>query len=425
MFPDADAVRQAMDAGVVGEDGRVKAPHESVWTALGDHPDFASPPISDDPWAAWDAMEGATETIHEPVTEPHGPGDGPEVVPTGALVAADPESLDELPTEAVSVVPSATRTRGRFVIEGPKNAARRAKSTGASAPSSVEIPSSRHAVLDAPSSPNGGLAAEAPTARVAPSNVIAFPSRGGPSTLGPHALAPLHSSALFELPALQVKPKIEPRTGPRWGMMALVAFGSFALVGIVHSWVRHVATQTFTPSVQAKPAAVAVVEPTGVDLAQQVAEPAVEMAAVDELTKLDQALRGRIRTELGTVTQKGDLESSLYVDLSRMNLSGLKVDAVVTAWGGKQRDVPQSAEIQVGFRSRPGELDREFAAVGLIVGRYIQSYELDVPRFEVLLDAGESGVRRWPIDPAQARNYYMRRTELPTFLTNMRSVGGR
>ena len=54
----------------------------------------------------------------------------------------------------------------------------------------------------------------------------------------------------MDLPTLQVKPK--PRT-TRWGVLSLVAFGCFALVAIVHSWVRHVATQTFTPSVPHRP----------------------------------------------------------------------------------------------------------------------------------------------------------------------------
>jgi hypothetical protein len=187
-----------------------------------------------------------------------------------------------------------------------------------------------------------------------------------------------------------------------------------------------VATQDFTPRLPSKVRTLAAVEASAPPPPPPETEgPATEVSGFDELTRLDQQLRSRIRTKLGSVEKKGDLETSLYVDLSRMNLTDLKVDAVVTAWGGKKRDVPQSAEVQVGFRSRPGELDRELAAVGLIVGRYIQSYELDLARFEVLLSTGDDGIRRWPIDPAQARNYYIMRSDLPTYLRNMRSVGGR
>jgi hypothetical protein len=292
---------------------------------------------------------------------------------------------------------------------------------------------SREQPVSAPSAGSGAAVTAAAQhlsgGEEAPSNVIAFPSPTGLDTLGPHALAPLNSEPFLNLPSIKVPTKTEPRSGHRWGILALVAFLVFGLVGVVNAWVRHVATQTFTP--RPIPAAVIVSEPPpGAASVSAVAAPVEQaptnrLTKVDELTALDQTLRGRMRLDLGSVKEKGDLESVLYVDLSRMNLSELKVDAVVTAWGGKRRDVPQSAEVQIGFLSRPGELDRELAAVGLIVGRYIQSYELDVARFEVLLNTGDAGVRRWPIDPAQARNYYIRRSDLSSFLTNMRSVGGR
>jgi hypothetical protein len=266
-------------------------------------------------------------------------------------------------------------------------------------------------------------------ARESSSNVIAFPSPGGLDTLGPHALAPLQSEALFELPALTAPRPVEPRTGPRWGLLVLVGLVAFGLVGLVHGWVRHVATQSFAPRPPAA-AVVAAVSPepapsTGAGVSEEPDAVPAPDPDIDELSALDLRLRGRMRSEIGTINGEGDLETALYVDLSRMSLSELKVDAVVTAWGGKMRDVPKSAEIQVGLRSTPGELDRELAAVGLIIGRYVQSYELEVARFEVLLDTGEAGVRRWPIDPAQARNYYIRRTDLASFLRNMRKTGGR
>jgi hypothetical protein len=407
----------------------VKLPGEVHWTRASEHPELAPPAIADDPWAAWDAMESVDESIDEPPTSPGLEDDAPEALPLEALVPAEPAApLDELPTEAVRALPPGQRKSGRFVIEGPKKTARRARQSRADA-SAVKLPP-KVGISRTPASGAGELVAESPTvvtdARGAPNNVIAFPSPSGPSTLGPHALAPLHSELLLELPALQARPRVEPKTGPRWGSLVLVACVCFGLVGIVNAWVRHVATQDFTPRLPSKVRTLAAVEASAPPPPPPETEgPATEVSGFDELTRLDQQLRSRIRTKLGSVEKKGDLETSLYVDLSRMNLTDLKVDAVVTAWGGKKRDVPQSAEVQVGFRSRPGELDRELAAVGLIVGRYIQSYELDLARFEVLLSTGDDGIRRWPIDPAQARNYYIMRSDLPTYLRNMRSVGGR
>ncbi len=432
VFEDVAALKHALASGELGNDCRVQLPGETNWTRAVDHPQLAPPAVADDPWAAWDAMESVDESIDEPPTVPDPVHAELEALPSDALVADEPNTpLDELPTEAVRTLPTGPRKGGRFVIEGPKQKARSARQLRPDA-SSVQLPPKSGAPRT--SVPGAAdLVAEAPTVmtdmRDAPNNVIAFPSPGGPSTLGPHALAPLHSESLLDLPALQARPRVEPKTGPRWGALALVAFVAFGLVGLVNAWVRHVATQDFTPRLPSKARTVAAVAPVeAVEPAPPPPEaegPATAIGEVDELTLLDQELRGRIRTDLGSVQRKGDLETSLYVDLSRMNLTDLKVDAVVTAWGGKKRDVPQSAEVQVGFRSRPGELDRELAAVGLIVGRYIQSYELDMARFEVLLATGEDSVRRWPIDPARARNYYIRRSDLPTFLRNMRSVGGR
>ena len=419
VFDSLEALALEVRAGRVDADCRVKVPGTSGWQRLSDVPELAAELAVDDPWAAWDAMEdGLTE---DPPTDPgEEPSQSLPSLPPDALVESPTEDtpIAELPTEAVRVLPTGTKKKKRFVIEGPKKSARKPATHRPLPPRPApESPEPR---------PTAAVASAPPEPTPRPSNVIAFPSPLGPSTLGPHALAPLNAEPLMELPALQVKPKPEPRSGPRWGMLVLVGFVAFGLVGAVNAWVRHVASQTFAP--RPPPEAVAAApNPTPAPAPASVEPPPAPVAdgAVDELTALDQELRGRMRTDLGAVKEEGDLESALYVDLSRMGLSDLKVDAVVTAWGGKKRDVPQSAEIQVGFRSQPGELDRELAAVGLIVGRYIQSYELDMARFEVLLDTGESGVRRWPIDPAQARNYYIRRSDLPTFLTNMRSAGGR
>jgi hypothetical protein len=434
VFADLNALKAAVERGEVDDSARVKLPGDDSWSRVGKHP--ALNVVEDDPWAVWEAMHEGDPVV-DPPTDP-GEDDDLVSLPLDALTEEPTdEPIAELPTEAVRVLPSGTRKDGRFVIEGPKKASRRNRPPATDRPAnpflaSAGEPSVRGAAISgAGSTEQHGLAAELPTEAVeadAPSNVIAFPSPTGPVTLGPHALAPLHAESFMELPALQVKPKPEPRTGPRWQMLVLVGFVAFALVGVVHAWVRYVATQTFVPRLPPRTAAVAAApEQPEPQQAPEVAAdpPPTDSSAVDELTRLDQDLRSRMRSEPGKVRKKGDLESALYVDLSRMNLSELKVDAVITAWGGKMRDIPKSAEIQVGFRSRPGELDRELAAVGLIVGRYTSVYELDLPRLEVLLDTGDDGLRRWPIDPAQARNYYIRRSDLPTFLTNMRTAGGR
>ena len=382
--------------GRLEADTRVRIPDRDGWVRASEVPELAEALVDDDPWSAWEASE-KVPSESEPLSE----------LPNDALVPA-PEPLPELPADAMRVVPEGRKKEGRFVIDGPRRSVKKA-------PPARQV---QHKAAE-PVSPQVPPRMAASSGARGMDNVIAFPSPVGPTTLGPHALAPLRDDPVLDLPVLKVPTPAGPRIGPRWGMLALVALGAFGLVGAVHSWVRHVAGQTFVPPVAE--VAVAPVEP--VEPAAAVTPP--EVVELDELTVLDQQLRSRMRSEIGAVVEAGDLEAALYVDLSRMGLADLRVDAVVTSWAGKKNDVPRSAEVQVGFRSRAGELDRELAAVGLIVGRYIQSYGLDLARFEVLLDAGDAGVRRWPIDPAQSRNYYIQRVSLPDFLTNMRRHGGR
>lgn len=431
VYESVEALAAAVRGGEVEGDSRVKLPGATQWSRVSEVPALASELVPADPWAVWDAMDDG-EPTDDPPTDPGVAEDSVPALPVDALIEAPVESepvIAELPTEAVRVLPAGRKKDGRFVIEGPKQAKASRRPPGAGPTPSPPAKPVRGGATESkpPSSPavQPGAAADISGGTGRPNNVIAFPSARGLDTLGPHALAPLNAEPLLELPALKVPPKTEPRTGPRWGILALVAFGAFGLVGAVNAWVRYVATQTFVPRAASTAVVAAEPVPPSEPAATAAVEPPPSRAELDELTALDQELRGRMRSDIGTVKQDGDLESALYVDLSRMNLSELKVDAVVTAWGGKRRDVPRSAEVQVGFRSRPGELDRELAAVGLIVGRYTQSYELDLARFEVLLNTGDAGVRRWPIDPAQARNYYIRRADLPTFLTNMRKTGGR
>lgn len=435
---DASGLAALVDDGLLTADSRVRVPGASGWSPATAVPEVAALLEPDDPWAAWDALdagdapsggpldgglspsEPTSGLLQDDVSNdvPTDPGVAPDlpVLPSHALSEPSESPVPELPDSAVRTVPAGKKKGGRFVIEGPRSDAQRASSRPAS-PQPVPPPRAPGADL-----PMAARSDERPK-----SNIIAFPSPQGPSTLGPHALAPLAEEA-FDLPVLQVPSRPEPRTGgPRFGLLALVGFVCFGLVGIVNGYVRHVAGQTYVPSL-AQQGAPAAAEPVATAEPSPSVEPTpteLQPSAIDPLDALDAELRGRLRPEVPDVTEEGDLESALFVELSRMGLAELTVSASVTGWTGKKRNVPQSAEVVVGFRSRAGELDRELAAVGLVVGRAIQSLGLELARFEVHLDAGEAGVRRWPIDPDQARNYYVRRTSLESFLLNMREKGGR
>ncbi len=402
--------------GVVREDTLVKLPGKDRWSPARTISALDGA-FEIDPWAAWEDEE---ESEGEGSDAEHHSSDVPEL-PQDALLAEDPsEPVAELPADAVQIVPEGTRKDGRFVIESKPKAARRSASPSKVAPPR-ERPPSVSAPTRTPAAPSVPVRAPEPVR----DNVIAFPSLASTATSGAHALAPMPEDPLFVLPTPASAPQAEPSTNTRWMRLVGIAAVAMLAVGMVNLWVRQVALETYQPRART---ALAVATPgPEAETDPPVPEPVPEVVAppVNELTLLDQELRGRMKTDVSPIQKPGDLESALYVELSRMELADVRIDARVTQWAGRKKDVPRSAEIQIRYTSKNGALDRELGAIGLIVGRYTQSYELDIARFEVLLDTGDDGVRRWPIDPAQARNYYIRRIDLPTFLLNMRREGGR
>ena len=71
------------------------------------------------------------------------------------------------------------------------------------------------------------------------------------------------------------------------------------------------------------------------------------------------------------------------------------------------------------LRFRSGELDRELSAVGLVVGKYIQRYSLDVGHFEVVIEQPGGMLLGYVMDPEAARKLYIQRIDLVTFLESL------
>ena len=113
-----------------------------------------------------------------------------------------------------------------------------------------------------------------------------------------------------------------------------------------------------------------------------------------------------------------DLSTALLVELSRMRLGPVKVQAEVLAWGGAKNDMPEAAEIHVLLQSK-GEFEWELGAVGLVVGKYAQSYGLEVLRLQVSLQSEDGTLRRQEIKPELAREFYRNRIDLFEFLRGL------
>jgi len=131
----------------------------------------------------------------------------------------------------------------------------------------------------------------------------------------------------------------------------------------------------------------------------------------------------RLRLHAGIVPVEGEdgLEGSLLIELSRLKVEVVSVDAPVLQWGGRNQDMPQVAEIVLLFRSQRGELDRELAAIGLVVGKYVQHYNLDIPSVRVVVDDGRGGGKERALDPERSRRFYLQRLSLYEYLLSSTS----
>ncbi len=349
-----------------------------------------------DPWSAWEEAE-------EPPPQP-APPPAPKAADVFSLGVEESTALQELPSHAIMPVaplspPPAAPTR--LVLHA------RPDPRAASLPRPAAIEPVAPAPPPSPPRSAIPLTRRAPTAEASPlelppegGQVIAFPTRS-PPTYGSAALKPL------ELPELRSRPQADEGEGAdapvtRWGRLGLVAVVLLGGMLGLRWWIRATSTQVF-------PLAEVPVATTPLE-----ARPVPEAASVYDA--LEGELRGLLPAEVREIKAAGDLEEALIIELSRMKVSTSRVEAPVLEWEGRKDDVPKVAQVHLWVRSRPGELDREIAAIGMVVGKYINTYTLELLAFEVTFEGlGETPLRR-ALDPQGARYFYRRNLSLYDFL---------
>jgi len=91
------------------------------------------------------------------------------------------------------------------------------------------------------------------------------------------------------------------------------------------------------------------------------------------------------------------------------------VRAPVINWtrAGSNR-VPEVADVQVQIRSE-GELDREFAAIAMVVGKYLTHYDMTLSQFKVAVETESGELRGRSFDPMAARDLYAFRISLQEY----------
>jgi hypothetical protein len=200
-------------------------------------------------------------------------------------------------------------------------------------------------------------------------------------------------------------------------------FGSLATVGILTMLAIQSHVRTTAMWVSPRRPVVEEILPNAAEKEEQGVAPVVvvepEAETPNALRDAAEALRDAMSP--GVIDMMGrpdDLSTALLVELSRMKLGPVKVQADVLAWGGAKNDMPEAAEIHVLLQSK-GELEWELGAVGLVVGKYAQFYGLEVSRLQVSLQSEDGTLKRLQIDPELAREFYRNRIDLFGYLRGL------
>ena len=224
-------------------------------------------------------------------------------------------------------------------------------------------------------------------------------------------------------------------SGSVWAQVNWLRFGMIALVGVsclvLVRWFVHANSQaTFHPAGMREPVPTLNGPPvpagrdapaegprigvTGAEL------PVLERPDADPYADVEDALRDALRDGMLDVERPGDLGDALLIELRQVRLDIIKVDAEVTTWAGRKKDVPQSAMVRIRLRASPDELERVIAGTALVVGKYLQHYSMEAETFEVIFEGIDDGAVKVSIDDDLARRFYLQRVDMQGLLDELR-----
>ncbi len=330
--------------------------HEERWQPVAALPELRGR-LSADPWDAWDSTEDATsDDVIARVQEPEEVEPEPEEAPPRRMVIRrQPEGVPP-----PGRPPAAVHSPGFGPTDGAPD----------------------EELDDEEDDPSPGD--EVPLGQV-----IAFPQ---PRT---------------RVPKLPVFPPNTPRSNQPTvrlrRVFAFVMLGASALA-VVYLWVLTVGS---TQGVQkAKPETQTDAEPTTLQpISSTTADPYRDMLL---------SLRGRLPQEVKSVRTPPDLGDAVLIELQNLETSVESVSAEVTKWTGPRGDQPKDATVVATFRDTES-VDRDLAAFGLVMGRYMRAYAMKIPDARMVFHSPEGDVGR-TIDAQSALDLYSGKTPLKQFL---------
>ncbi len=284
-----------------------------------------------DPWEAWD--DGEDSTAEDALARFQGP------VEVDAIPVLDMEALAPIPPRLT------VRTAGKSAPPAPKRDRAGVLASAGDSTDDGDADMPDDAVDYEPVAPESAARSDAG------GQIIAFP------TPRPRPLPPM--------------PPNTPRTGAPLvrasRVFGLLMLGAVVL-GIGYLWMFTVSSTRGVQRAAARPAATT--EPVPL-------HPTADASAGDAYRDLLASLRGRLPQEVQSVHSPQDLEDAMLIELQNLESGVDLVTADITRWTGPKIDQPREAKVTVTFRD-VDHLDRDQAAFGLVLGRYMRAYSMDV-----------------------------------------------
>ena len=209
--------------------------------------------------------------------------------------------------------------------------------------------------------------------------------------------------------------KIESRnasqapTGRRVRWLPIALIGSVATAAML-LWVWFVNINAGA-EYSARPATKSVATGIGVPLAEADVE-----KVVSPYDTLEDELREQLMEGILDIPAETDFEDALLIELRRVRVDVRSVRVKIESWAGRNNDVPDQVSFNLKVMGREGELDRDLGALGLVLGKYVQHYGLQVSDLNIILST-EDGLRKIQMNSETARRYFTHRVSLERFLS--------
>ncbi len=359
-------------SGRVGRAAQVKLPEADEYVRADSLPQVAGV-LAKDPWSAWEAEPD--DSLLDAFTPPK-----PTPPPVEKPVAPAQDVVEELPASALVPMMSSSEEVEKVVeVAKPKAAP------------DPERPITPSSTTHPPRNP-----------RRPPGKVIAFPQSTDNPIDGMHALA-------MDLTPRNQTPRVDHYSSVRWSRVIVLGVVGVAVTMMWVWYVQTNATAQFSSrskvAVQATP-----------KLPAPMSEVEIEKE-VSPYETLEDTLRNELMEGILDIPGETEFEDALLIELRRVRVDVRSVRVKINTWAGRKNDIPDDVSFQVKVVARDGELDRDLGGLGLVLGKYIQHYGLQVSSLDILLSA-EDGLRKIRMNPETARRYFTHRVSLERFLTS-------